>query len=87
MFRYLFDDLSLFDQETFADSTGDSDIRTSRLARSVDHAAHDGNLDIKIVALHQCFHLVCQSDQINLGPSAGRTRYDLNAAFSKSQGL
>ena len=27
MFRYLFDDLSLFDQETFADSTGDSDIR------------------------------------------------------------
>ena len=68
-------------------AAGNADVGLPGLAGAVDHAAHDGNLDIKIVALHQCFHLVCQSDQVNLGPSAGRTRYDLNAAFSKSQGL
>ncbi len=82
-----FNDLTFSNENDYADSAGNTKIRFLRLARSVDHAAHDGNLDIQRISLYQRLHLVCQSDQVNLGPSAGRTRYDLNAAFSKSQGL
>ena len=81
MFRYLFDDLSLFDQETFADSTGDSDIRTSRLARSVAHAAHNGYLHIKIHAGYHILYLICQVNEVDLGSSAGRTGNNFHAAL------
>ena len=53
----------------------------TRLARSVDHAAHNGYLHIKIHAGYHILYLICQVNEVDLGPSAGRTGNNFHAAL------
>src|SRR5699024_3744274 len=43
--------------------------------------------DVQVNVLYHILDLICKRDQIDLRSSAGRARYDLNAAFSESQRL
>src|SRR5699024_6932411 len=65
----------------------DTDIRFFRFSRTIHHASHDSHFDIQRNVRHHLFHLVRQTDQIDPGPAAGGTGYNLNAAFSQSQRL
>ena len=55
--------------------------------RSIDHTAHNCDLNVQWNICNHLFNLICKSDQINLGSSACRTGYNLNSACAKSQCL
>ena len=79
--RYFLNDLSFFDQKSYSNSTGNSDVCFLCFSRSIDHTAHNRNLDIQRNILHHCLYLICKTDQINTGTSAGRTGHNFNAAI------
>ena len=70
---HLADNLSVSDQKSFADSSGNTDIRFPGLSGSVDGTAHHGHFDVQVVSLHHGFHPVGEADKVNFGPAAGRT--------------
>ena len=45
-FRYFLVDLSMFDDQSFPDTSGNSDIRLLCLTRSDDHTAQNSNFDV-----------------------------------------
>ena len=66
---------------------GNSNICFFCFSRSIDHTAHNCDLNVQWDICNHLFNLICKSDQINLGSSACRTGYNLNSACAKSQCL
>ena len=67
--------------------TGDptEEIRFFCFSGAIDHTSHHCHFDIQINVLHHLFYLICKSDQIDPGTSAGRAGNYFDPAFSHSQ--
>ena len=83
--RKLFYDLAMLDQKTDAVSPGNSDVCFLCLSRSVYHTSHNSHLNIQWEAGYHGLYFICQTDQIDLRTSTGRTGYHLDTTFAKSQ--
>ena len=72
IFRQLLYDLAMLDQKTDAVSPGNSDVCFLCLSRSVYHTSHNSHLNIQREAGYHGLYFICQTDQIDLRPAAGR---------------
>ena len=69
VFRHDLDQLAMYEQMASFAPSRDAEVGALGLARTVDHAAHDGNLDCKI-AITQGFLRACSHvDDVYLSPS------------------
>ena len=73
--------------ETVTFPAGYTEIGFLRLARSVDHAAHDGDRDGLLAVGQRLLDLVCQSDEVDARPPAGGAGDDVDAVPAQPGGL
>ena len=57
----------------------DADVGLARLARAVDHAAHDRHLDRQVQLLERLLGLLGHGDDVDLGPAARRAGDEVEA--------
>ena len=66
---------------------GDADVRLPGLPRPIDHATHDGYGDLLFTVGQGLLDLVCQADQVDAGPAAGRAGDEIDACAAQTRRL
>src|ERR1019366_4597610 len=71
-------DLAAYEEMPFVLARRNADVGFARLSRSVDHAAHNGDLNGKVELLQCPLRLLGHRDHVHLGPAAGGTRNEVH---------
>src|SRR6267142_661601 len=84
---YLPDHVAVLEDEADPATSGNTDVRRARLAGPVDFTSHDGDVDLLVQSLELVLDLLRELDQVDVGPAAGGTRDEGQAALSEAERL
>src|SRR2546427_1639699 len=82
---HLADDLAALEDEADPTSPGHADVGGARLARTVDLAPHDRDVNLLVESLELVLDLLRQLDEVDVGPTAGRARDEREAPASQTE--
>src|SRR4030095_7222993 len=82
---YLPDHVAVLEDEADSPSSGHTDVGCARLAGPVDLASHHRDVDLLVEPLELVLDLLRELHQVDVGPAAGRTRDEGQAALAQPE--